>query len=165
MTFKAFDDSSGNDQGYYPKRAASDADFKRLDLSSERLLGIDMVGADLSHAILSSSLIAGANFEGANLSGASLVRATLAGVNLRKANLANADLSESKWISVDVRDADFGDAVMDGAKSVRVNWSSATTPPERKPGPMVTPFVFMPLILVGGLILSLLLRWRYRKES
>jgi len=164
MEFEALDGEYDGEESQYLEGGITDSDVVGLDLSNERLLGIDMRGADLSHANLSNSFIAGANLEGANLANAILKGATLAGVNLKSADFSGADLSGSKWISVDVKGADFAEAATGGTKSIGVDWSSSRVPPDSKPKPMVTPVIFMPLIVVGGIILSLFLRWRYRKN-
>ena len=165
MAFEAFDDQLDGGENPYLDGGLANPDAVSLDLSNERLLGIDMQGADLSDANLSRSLIAASNFEGTNLSNASLEGATLVGVNIQSADLTGANLKNSKWISVDVRNADFSGASLDWAKSVRVKWAAASVPPAKKPGAMVTPLVFMPIIVLGGILLSLLLRWRYGKDQ
>ena len=164
MAFEALDGEYDGEESQYLEESVIDSDAVGLDLSNERLLGIDMQGADLSHANLTNSFISVANFKGANLANANLIGATLAGVNLQGADFSGADLSDSKWISVDIEGATFGETVTAGTKSIGVKWSSSNVPPDDKPGPMVTPLIFMPLIIVGGVILSLFLRWRYRKH-
>ena len=165
MKFDTLDGEYGGEGSHqYLESKPADSAAVGLDLSRERLLGIDMRGADLSHANLSNSLIAGSNLEGANLASASLNGATLAGVNLKSADFSGADLSSSRWISVDILGADFAEAGTGGAKSIGVDWSSSRVPPGSKPKPMVTPVIFMPLIVIGGIMLSLFLRWRYRKN-
>jgi len=144
--------------------STSDTGEFGLDLSNEKLTGLEMRGADLSHANLSGSLIASSNLAGANLSNARLNGTTLAGVNLEGADFSSADLTNSKWIAVNIEGADFGGAVMTGVKSVAVDWLSSHVPPNVKPGPMVRPLIFMPLIVLGGLGLSIYLRWTYRQR-
>ncbi len=139
-------------------------DVMALDLSNERLIGLEMQGADLSNANLSKALIAGSNLAGANLSHARLIGTSLAGVNLDGANFSSADIRDSKWIAVKIEGADFGGTMTDGVRSVLVDWSSTSVPPANKPGPMVTPFIFMPLVVIGGVFLSLFLKWKYRKR-
>ncbi len=58
----------------------------------------------------------------------------------------------------------FGDAVMIGVRSAVVDWSSAKEPPVDKPGLLITPVIFMPLLIAGGVLLSLILRWKNRKS-
>jgi uncharacterized protein YjbI with pentapeptide repeats len=165
MPFEAFENENNHDAEQPKAGEVPGSETNGLDLSNERLLGIDMRGADLSRANLSQALIAGANFESANLANARLIGTTLAGANLQGVNFSGADLSGSRWISVDIEGADFSDAITVGAKSVGVKWTSSAVPPGNKPGPMLTPLVFMPLIVTGGVILSLILRWRYRQRG
>lgn len=163
MQFEEFENTD-TDASYHPPEPVSvETEPIGLDLSKERLTGLEMRGTDLSHADVTKAVIAGSNLAEANLKHAQLNRATLAAVNLEGADLTGADLSDSKWIAVNISGADFGDVVTDGARSVSVDWSSAKVPPLNRPGPMITPLVFMPLLLLGGFALSLLLRWRTRK--
>ena len=162
MTFESFENEEYGIESQYPTDELVDDDVLGLDMSNERLIGIDMRGADLSHADLSHSFIAGVNFAGANLAKASLEETTLIGVNFRKAVLSGAYLRDGRWISADVTGADFNDVHSSGLRSFGVNWSTSSIPPQKKPGRMVTPVIFMPLIMIAGLILSLILRWRFR---
>ena len=70
MAFEAFDGEYEGEESQYLEESIIDSDAVGLDLSNERLLGIDMRAADLSHANLSNSFIAGANLKGANLANA-----------------------------------------------------------------------------------------------
>lgn len=164
MPSEAYENEKEMDEKQTGEPVPADTDDIGLDLSSERLTGLEMQGADLSHANLSSAMIAGSNLAGANLANARLNGTTVAGVNLEGANFSGADLTNSRWIAVNIKGADFGDATTTGAKSVRVDWSSSRVPPAEQPGPMVRPLIFMPLIVLGGLGLSLYLRWTYRKR-
>lgn len=135
-----------------------------LDLSNQRLTGLEMRGADLSHVDLSNTVIAGSNLAGVNLSHAQLSGATVIATNLEGADFSGGDLSHSKWIAVNITGAKFGDAVMNGVRSAVVDWSSAKEPPVDKPGLLITPVIFMPLLIAGGVLLSLILRWKNRKS-
>ena len=53
-----------------------------LDLSNQRLTGLEMRGVDLSHVDLSNTVIAGSNLAGVNLSHAQLSGATVIATNL-----------------------------------------------------------------------------------
>jgi|ETNmetMinimDraft_13_1059891.scaffolds.fasta_scaffold16209_2 uncharacterized protein YjbI with pentapeptide repeats len=77
------------------------ADFTREEVlqvvrDSEKCVGADLSGLDLSSANLSEANLSGASLHWADLRGANLRWADLTGADLRWADLTGADLSDAK---------------------------------------------------------------------
>lgn len=93
----------------------SGLDLRNIDLSGTDLICANLSGADLRDAKLSDADISGGNLSGANLcyadlrgadlSGANLSRTNLRDIDLRDANLADANLSNAEMKGADLRGA------------------------------------------------------------
>ena len=82
----------------------------QIDISSKRLAGADLRGADLYSADL----------RGADLRGAELSDADLRHADLERADLSDADLRRANLLSVNLRGADLRRAFLGGANLTRV---------------------------------------------
>ena len=67
-------------------------DLAGADLTGAKLIRVDLAGADLTGANLAQTNLTGANLLGANLAGANLAEANLSGANLFHARLTGANL-------------------------------------------------------------------------
>ena len=75
----------------------------------------DLVGADLSTAKLMRIDLSNGNLSQADLSCAYLIRSNLSGANLQNADLSEAVLSESNLTGADLEGAELTDAYLNGA--------------------------------------------------
>ncbi|MGH7909334.1 MAG: pentapeptide repeat-containing protein, partial [Thermodesulfobacteriota bacterium] len=95
-------------------------DLSGVDLSEAHLIDVDLSGADLREANLSGVDLSGADLTHADLSGAILTNAILidvdlTGANLVGANLKGADLSGSKLKNADLTGADQSESLLSNA--------------------------------------------------
>jgi uncharacterized protein YjbI with pentapeptide repeats len=119
---------------------ATGVDWRRCQLDTRDLRGVDLTGAVLRDASLSRSNLEGAvlvrvdgnnarftsaEMRGADLSGAVLVRADFTRADLNGAKFAGADLRRAQFFGADLRNADFTAARMDGVDLLRARLDGA----------------------------------------
>jgi uncharacterized protein YjbI with pentapeptide repeats len=119
---------------------ATGVDWRRCQLDTRDLRGVDLTGAVLRDASLSRSNLeeailvrvdgrnarfTSAEMRGADLTGAVLVRADFTRADLNGAKLAGADLRRAQFFGADLRNADFTDARMEGTDLLRARLDGA----------------------------------------
>jgi len=95
--------------------AAGGNDYRRSDLASQNLSGLDMHGFNLSGADLTYANLTDVDLSGADLSGAHLRFTDLSGADLYRANLADAHLANANLHDAFMAGADLDDANLSGA--------------------------------------------------
>jgi uncharacterized protein YjbI with pentapeptide repeats len=100
------------------------------DLTEANLIGVDLIGADLSFADLTGANLfnvnlANSNLTFSNLTGANLFNSKLAGANLTGADLNKADLSFANMTEATFFTSNLSGANMTGTNLYRTDFSSA----------------------------------------
>lgn len=98
----------------------SQRDFRGLDLSCSKLIGVRFISANLANTDCTDANLTGSDFTCANLSGANL-----RGANLRGANLRSADLSGADLFGADLRGANITKARLAGARLYKTKMDGA----------------------------------------
>jgi uncharacterized protein YjbI with pentapeptide repeats len=109
--------------------AYNPADLKTL-IATNKCIGCDLSGADLSrkklaNADLQAANLVGANLSAANLTGAKLGGANLTGANLTKTNLTGAVLQAASLIDVNFTNTNLTRTDLSYANLVNTNFSKA----------------------------------------
>ena len=98
----------------------SNADFRRVDLTTSSLPNADLRGIDLENAKLLGAMLFRVNLSQANLKKSDLSRARLQSANLQRADLSEAVLKEAK-----LRGADLTEAILKRANLSNANLEDA----------------------------------------
>jgi uncharacterized protein YjbI with pentapeptide repeats len=122
----------------------SDKDWACIDLSGEKLDGINLSGAFLEQvnfkgaslvgANLSGAILARANLEEADFTNASFEEANVGAVHARKANFTGANFKSSKLSKGDFTDANFSNARIEEVESLEIVISGADFSDADMPG-------------------------------
>ncbi|AFY94496.1 pentapeptide repeat-containing protein [Chamaesiphon minutus] len=109
--------------------AYNPADLKKL-IATNKCIGCDLSGADLSrqqlvNADLQAATLVGANLSGANLASAKLGGANLTGANLTRTNLTGAVLQAASLIDVNFANTNLTRTDLSYANLVNTNFRSA----------------------------------------
>ena len=115
-------------------------DLRYVCLSDTNLIGVTLMGADLSKATLtgarlyvanlSKAILNGAKLSGADLSKATLAGASLAGANLSEANISKANLARANFRGANLSGADLGqdfilESILYGRSFTEVDFTGA----------------------------------------